>query len=1012
MKRKLLTLLALALLAVPAASPFFLPDVPRTNDLPAHLFRTFFFIRAVEWGGLWPRWSPDLVYGHGYPVFNFFPSLFHWVLALIHKAGLPLLTAYRVHIYLLFLVTEVSSYLLGIKIFKSRAAGWAAALIYTYSPYLLYDSHVRGSGPELQALAFLPLLILLLWEISGETKDGLFPRNRFLAMVATAIVFAIILLSHPIAYQLLIPLGIWLMIRAIFAWRRGSLGTTLIPPMVGIGLGGLLTAFYWLPPYLEVNHTRASFSISQGYTYQTNFLSLLEMVRWPYLPADPALVNPPIVRALPVVGLFWAIAFIFLRWRRMNRTRRETVVAWGIVFILSVWLMTPYSVFVWDNFPLLRFTFYPWRLLGMASMAVAVLVATSAEWQVSSDGQKKTLWRVRGESLLLTILVIGAAIPWLYPPRTALTEEVDLSLALSDERPPFIIGTTTYGEFLPKWVAELPPQEPLRGELLANGNPDRLQNQDGLTWVQHTDNPIKATYTITASQPMTITYRQFYFPGWTAQVNGEDTPITPSDPHGLITIPVSAGQHDVDFVLRTTMAQKLGVFISIIAATVLIALALMAKKRESQITQLPDYPSPTYLLIMAVAALSVWLFFTVVDTPLRRPTLLPDGIVGKPSITPLDYAGELRLLSVEFPTAVSSDEPIPLTLYWQPQTQLGVSYKVGVRVVDENGILWGGNSGRPSDWRFIGHDIWPMGGYRMDPFIVEMMDGAPPGRYYFDVGLVRDDTNETVAAYQVGEFVIDEPATGADGVLEEGMTSSFVTAEKLQLLGHRLDRREAAPGDPIRVTTLWYVEGEDVETPVLQLVTDSGEILIKEPVALAADAKPNDRLRAENVISLPASLPDGIHKWQVLWSDQVVDLHEVQINAPERSFDVPEMETVLNFPFYTPDGNLFATLLGGAAPTSDLPLTLYWQAETETAVNYRVFVHLVDTNGNIIAQSDGEPANWTRPTTGWLPGEIVTDLHTLTMPDEAFELHIGLYDPGSGERLIGETAEYAVIPLN
>ena len=56
MKQRILTFLALALLAVPAASPYFLPGVPRTNDLPAHLFRTFFFDRAAEWGGWWPRW--------------------------------------------------------------------------------------------------------------------------------------------------------------------------------------------------------------------------------------------------------------------------------------------------------------------------------------------------------------------------------------------------------------------------------------------------------------------------------------------------------------------------------------------------------------------------------------------------------------------------------------------------------------------------------------------------------------------------------------------------------------------------------------------------------------------------------------------------------------------------------------------------------------------------------------------------------------------------------------------
>jgi uncharacterized membrane protein len=167
MKQRLLTALALALLAIPAASPFFLPDVPRTNDLSAHLVRTFFFGRAQDWAGWWPRWSPDLVFGHGYPVFNFFPSLFHWATHLLHELGLPLLTAYRVNTFLHFWVAAMGSYLLGRVVFRSPAAGWAAALVYTYSPYLLYDAHVRGSAPETQALALLPWLVLALWQ-SGE----------------------------------------------------------------------------------------------------------------------------------------------------------------------------------------------------------------------------------------------------------------------------------------------------------------------------------------------------------------------------------------------------------------------------------------------------------------------------------------------------------------------------------------------------------------------------------------------------------------------------------------------------------------------------------------------------------------------------------------------------------------------------------------------------------------------------------------------------------------------------
>ena len=96
------------------------------------------------------------------------------------------------------------------------------------------------------------------------------------------------------------------------------------------------------------------------------------------------------------------------------------------------------------------------------------------------------------------------------------------------------------------------------------------------------------------------------------------------------------------------------------------------------------------------------------------------------------------------------------------------------------------------------------------------------------------------------------------------------------------------------------------------------------------------------------------------------------------------------------------------------PLTLLWHAEAEMPTSYRVFVHLVDGAGQILAQADGEPANWTRPTTGWVPGEYILDEHTLTLPADLpldASLRIGLYDPATNQRLQTQQGEFVVVPL-
>ena len=152
------------------------------------------------------------------------------------------------------------------------------------------------------------------------------------------------------------------------------------------------------------------------------------------------------------------------------------------------------------------------------------------------------------------------------------------------------------------------------------------------------------------------------------------------------------------------------------------------------------------------------------------------------------------------------------------------------------------------------------------------------------------------------------------------------------------------------------------------------------------------------------------------------------ITAPERQFALPPLALEVNAPFATADGQLVATLVGLAEPSPEghgsvlpcspaslLPCSvpLVWRAETETPTDYRVFVHLVDATGAIVAQSDAAPAEWTRLTTGWLPGEYVLDTHTLTLPatlpQGPLSLRVGLYDPDTGQRLSSGAADFAAI---
>lgn len=77
-----------------------------------------------------------------------------------------------------------------------------------------------------------------------------------------------------------------------------------------------------------------------------------------------------------------------------------------------------------------------------------------------------------------------------------------------------------------------------------------------------------------------------------------------------------------------------------------------------------------------------------------------------------------------------------------------------------------------------------------------------------------------------------------------------------------------------------------------------------------------------------------------------------------------------------------------------LLVTLVWQAEAEIGQPFTAFVHVLNGRNEILAQIDRQPAGY--PTTDWLPGELVVDTFTITLPEDMppgpYRLQTGFYD--------------------
>jgi hypothetical protein len=141
-------------------------------------------------------------------------------------------------------------------------------------------------------------------------------------------------------------------------------------------------------------------------------------------------------------------------------------------------------------------------------------------------------------------------------------------------------------------------------------------------------------------------------------------------------------------------------------------------------------------------------------------------------------------------------------------------------------------------------------------------------------------------------------------------------------------------------------------------------------------------------------------------------LGEYDVNPSDHVFVQPATANPISADFVG-----VGTLVGADVTSPNgSKVTLIWKADGTSAISYTVFVHLLDNNGQVIAQSDALPANGSRPTTSWVAGEYVVDLHELTFSKPDYRgpatIEVGLYDAASMNRVkLANGSDHVVLPM-
>lgn len=590
------------LLAIPAMLPLLAPGYfLKAHDARHSIYFLVEFDQVFRAGAFWPVWAPDQAVGFGYPLWLVYAPLAYFAAEAFHLLGLGFTAAVKATWALGFVLAALGAYRLARR-WWGPAAGLVASVAFTYAPYHLVQIYVRAALAEFMALSWLPwamLALVALWE-------NPVPRRA----AAAALAFAMLLLLHTVSMLTFVPLmaGIVLVFwaRDLLKWRkpdtralRSNWQASVLWTAAAVLLGGLLAAIFLIPMLFERRFIVEAQWMHATYNYRQHFVYLSQFFdpKWGYGYSVPGIEDGMSFQLGPLIfmaALVGSAAAVFGRrfsgFPQGGRApgpgflqtgalsplpRRAETGFLALASVVALFLMTPASVVLWDNLPLIGLVQFPWRLLAVTAFTLTLLAGAGAAWLERRSGRST---RVSAFAGLLALGIMLASFPYTPPPLVPVRPEdespravIEFELEFSDMR-----GMTAWSERLPlntdsPLIEQYLADEPLRRAAIVAGQGEILAQEASA---------LGARVTLRAAEPVRLRFYTYYFPGWRATLDGQPVEITYDPPNGLIRLDVPAGEHEIVLRFGSTPVRRLATAISLAALAVVIFLTLLDSRRQ------------------------------------------------------------------------------------------------------------------------------------------------------------------------------------------------------------------------------------------------------------------------------------------------------------------------------------------------------------------------------------------------------------------------------------------------
>ncbi len=553
--KKIITTFLILIILIPASWSLFGPGYSNMHD-DLQVMRIFEMEKCFSDGQIPCRWAPDMAWGYGQAMFNFY-SAFPYYLGVFIRMLIPLsiMGTVRALFFISLAASAVGMYLLASKLW-GRLSGIFAATLYVYAPYHALDIYIRGALSESFALAILPFL----W----HSLYLLVEKSNFRRFLYVSLCIFTLLTTHNISTMIYaLPTALWVAFWVISEKKWGRIKDLIAAGLAGFGLA----AFFILPVLFEKKLIQVEFLTMNYLNYIAHFVTIKQLFfdrSWGH---GPSIWGPNDDISFQIGWPHWWLIIpagamtLYYLFKRKNR--KLGALLFGMLGLTGMLMFLSHcrSTFIWQAIPTMSFVQFPWRFLGPVMFTLSLVVSVIARPKIPL----RKLW-----FFILIILVVLLNFQYFKAWKRSyeVRDEQKLSgLAWDLQRKSAIL------DYLPYTAPDAPKEA-------APDNPWLIAGDGFASNYSARSNSFffdVEVYSDEAEVQIPVTD----FPNWVVVSGGAVIPSYPSGKYGAIAIKLPEGKHIIQGRFENTPIRSVGNALTLISAsTLFVGVILVHNKKK------------------------------------------------------------------------------------------------------------------------------------------------------------------------------------------------------------------------------------------------------------------------------------------------------------------------------------------------------------------------------------------------------------------------------------------------